>query len=52
MRHYKQIIINLHVDDECDDEKIEKLAEEVAEFVVEKSVNEITEISEITTRVN
>lgn len=52
MKHYKQIIINLQVEDDCEDEKIEKLAEEITEFVGDKSVNEVPEIKEITTRVN
>ena len=33
MKHYKQIIVNLLVDDDCEDEKFEKLAEEITEFV-------------------
>ena len=49
MKHYKQIIVNLLVDDDCEDEKFEKLAEEITEFVEDK---DIKEIQEITTRVN
>lgn len=49
MKHYKQIIVNLLVDDDCEDEKFEKLAQEITEFVEDK---EIKEIQEITTRVN
>ena len=52
MKHYKQIIVNLHVEDDCEDKKIKKLAEEITEFVADKSVNEVPEIKEITTRVN
>ena len=41
------ILYLLHVDDECEDEKIEKLSEEIVKFVSEKSANEIIEITKI-----
>lgn len=52
MKHYKQIIVNLLVEDDCNDEKIDRLAEEITEFVSVKSENDVPEIKEITTRVN
>ena len=33
MKHYKQIIINLLVEDDCDDKKIEGLNKDIEEFV-------------------
>ena len=52
MKHYKQIIINLLVEDDCDDEKIEKLNNDIEKFVQMKAEDDISEIKEITTRVN
>ncbi len=52
MKHYKQIIVNLLVEDDCKDEKIEKLNRDIEEFVLKKSEEDIPEIKEITTRVN
>lgn len=33
MKHYKQIIINLFVEDDCDDKKIEGLNKDIEGFV-------------------
>lgn len=33
MKHYKQIIINLLVEDDCDDKKIKGLNKDIEEFV-------------------
>lgn len=52
VKHYKQIIINLLVEDECDDQKIEELNKQIELFVEEKAQTSILEIKEISTRVN
>lgn len=50
--HYRQIIINLSVEDDCDDKKIEGLAKGIEDFVSEQAEKNIPEIKEVSTRVN
>ncbi len=52
MKHYKQIIVNLLVEDDCEDQKIAELNKKIEAFVEEQAKIIVPEIKEITTRVN
>ena len=50
MRHYKQIIIDLSVDDNTDDKKIRELEEEIKKYV--KNTVDGKDIQVVSTKVN
>lgn len=52
MNHYRQIIINLSVDDDCEEKKIEDLTKQVESFIAEQVKQNIPEVKEISTRMN
>lgn len=52
MNHYKQIIVNILIEDRCDEQKINNLSKLIAECVKEQADNNINEIKEISVRVN